>query len=293
MPRANDDDDDRPRRKRPRDDDEDDRPRKRRPRDDEDEDDRPSTRRKSYDEDDDDTVRRKRRKKRPVRKELNVVGVISLVIGGIGLISSFICCIASWSLIPSGIGLIVGFIGLIVAQRSDGRQTPGLAIGGMSVSFVAVLIGIGWLVAGKQIERQFEKEMKEEQARAEKEEESRNKERAKAGAEVKAADPKTVMRVTAFQFYQAYEDDEDRADRTYKNKVLEITGAFHEVDFTGETYAVVLKGGPDQFDFVRCEFTKDPTVRDQLGRLRPGQQVTIRGKCLGGGSTIEACILVQ
>jgi hypothetical protein len=215
MPRANDDDDDdRPRRRRPRDDGEDDdRPRKRRARDDDDEDDRPQTRRKSYDEDDDETVRRKRRKSRPVKKQLNVVGVISLVIGGLGLVSSFICCIASYSLIPSGIGLIVGFVGLIVANRSEGRQGPGLPIAGMSISFVAVLIGIGWLVAGKQIQKKFDKEFKEEEARFAKEEESRNNERAKAAAEVKNAAPGSVTRVTAVQFFKAYVDDADRADR--------------------------------------------------------------------------------
>src|SRR4051794_26586308 len=74
MPRTSDDDDDRPRRRRPRDDDDDDRPRKRRPRADEDlEDDRPRASRRAYDEDDDNSARRRRRKSRPVKKELNVV----------------------------------------------------------------------------------------------------------------------------------------------------------------------------------------------------------------------------
>ena len=40
------------------------------------------------------------------------------------------------------------------------------------------------------------------------------------------------MRVSANQFYRAYDDDEDRADRIYKNKVIDVTGTIHEVDFT-------------------------------------------------------------
>jgi hypothetical protein len=293
MPRDSDDDDDRPRRRRPRDDD-DDRPRKRRPRDDENEDDRPRTRRKAYDEDDDDTVRRRRRKSRPVKKQLNVVGLISLVIGGLGLVSSFICCIASYSLIPSGIGLIVGFVGLIVAQRSDGRQTPALAITGMSVSFVAVLIGIGWLVAGKQIQKKFDKDFKEVEEQVAREEAKRKDDLAKAATEVKNAQPGTVTRVDAVLFFNAYANDDSRqADRTYKNKILEVTGVFHEVDFTDDEVIIVhLRAGP-QFERVYCHFAKDPNIRNQLAKLKPGQPVVIRGKCLGGDSTIEACILIQ
>ena len=34
-------------------------------------------------------------------------------------------------------------------------------------------------------------------------------------------------------------------------------------------------------------------MRDRLAQLKPGQQVTIRGKCLGGNASIEACVLVE
>ena len=64
-----------------------------------------------------------------------------------------------------------------------------------------------------------------------------------------------------------------------------------ELDFTGETYSVHLRAGRDLT--ATCEFAKAPDVRARLARLKPGDQVTIRGKCLGGEAAIEACVLVE
>ena len=274
----------------PRYDDDDDRPRRRRRLDEEeDDDDRPRSRRRRYDEDDEDRPR-PRKKKRP--KQMSVLGAIALGIAVLALLVSLMPCFASISLIPSGIAMIVGFIALFVAQKSDGRQGYGLPIAAMSVSAVAVLIGIGWLFLGKQIEKKFDKEIKEDMARYEQEEKVREKERAKAAGEVKAANPDGVIRVTAQQFYRLWDDDEDRFDRMYKNKVIEITGTVDELNFVGDTYTVMLKAGGEG-DTVDCEFAKDPNVRARLTQLQPGQTVTIRGKCLGDGPTLEACILVN
>jgi hypothetical protein len=273
MPRYEDDDDDaRPRRRRRYDEDEDD-------------DDRPRSRRQAYDEDDEDRPRR-RKKKRP--KQMSPLGAIALGIALLALLVSFMPCFASLSLIPSGIAMIVGFIALFLAQKSDGRQGYGMPVAAMSVSAVAVLIGVGWLFLGKQIEKKFEKDWKEAEAEMAKEEGQRKVDLAKAAKEVQAGG--NVVRVTAVEFARAYDQDDDRADARFKNKVLEVTGTVEELDLTGETYTVVLKGIPD--DSVNCEFAKDPNVRARLVRLKPGDTVTIRGKCLGGTS-LEACVLVE
>ncbi|HKB05069.1 MAG TPA: hypothetical protein VKD90_22790 [Gemmataceae bacterium] len=281
MPRYDDDDDDRPRRRRRLDEEEDD-------------DYRPRSRRRSYRDDDEDDYEeppRRRRKKRP--KQMSTLGAIALGIAVLALLVSFMPCFASISLIPSGIAMIVGFIALVVAQKSDGRQGMGMPIAALSVGFVAVLVGVGWLFLGKQLEKKFERMGAEIEADAAKEEAKRQKELAKAADEVKAANPDGVIRVSAAQFYKAYDDDEDRADRFYKNKVIEVTGVVHELNFRGEVYTVMLKGGADEFETVDCSFAKDPGVRERLAQLRPGQTVTIRGKCMGGFSDLEACILVN
>ncbi|MBO0697265.1 MAG: hypothetical protein J2P46_02620 [Zavarzinella sp.] len=285
MPR-HDDDDDRPRRRRPRDEDED-APRTRRRRDDDDDDDRPRTRRRE----DFDQYAAPRRKK--PRTQMSTLGAIGFGIGALALLVSFMPCFASISLVPAGIGIVIGFIALVLAQRSEGRQGVGMPIAALSISAVAVLIGVGWLVLGKQIEKRFEKEVKEAEAQAAKDEAQRKADVARAAKDVQAADPEGVIRMSAAQFFQAYENDSDRADARYKNKVIEITGTIHQVDFQGEVYTVLLNAGQQEFETVDCHFAKTPAIRDRLAELRPGQTVTIRGKCLGTVSDLEGCILVN
>ncbi|HEX3150248.1 MAG TPA: hypothetical protein VHR66_19385 [Gemmataceae bacterium] len=309
MPRKqDDDDDDRPRRRRPADDDDDDdRPvaRRKPKRDDDDDDDRPSVRRKPsrdddddddrpkvrrrkpLDDDDDDEPRPKRRKKKSRPQQVGVAGSIAITAGIIAL-SMYFTCFGVFSIIPAGIGLILGGIGLVMALKSDGRQTPIVPAIGSGISLIATVLAIIAIINVTRTVKEIQKDIKEGQARYEKEEAERKRELAKAKTEVQAG---ASLRITAIQFAKAYEDSEERADALYKNKVLEITGIVDEVDFMGDTYTVILKAGKDET--VHCEFAKDPAIRAQLGQLQPGMNVIIRGKCLGGGAVIEACVLVQ
>ena len=182
-------------------------------------------------------------------------------------------------------GIVYGL--MLARQRSlDGVQHAFLAI--------FVLFGLSWIYIIKHWENKIDKGFKEAEAEMAREQAERKKELAKAAGEVQAAAAGGAIQVTAAQFARAYEDSYDQADRQYKNKVLEITGTVQEVDFNrgqGDTYTILLKGGPDET--VDCEFAKNPDVRARLAQLKPGDTVTIRGKCLGGGPTIEACVLVQ
>jgi tRNA_anti-like len=285
MARREDDDDDRPRRRRPRYDEE------------EDQDERPRARRKSSrDQDEEDYEDPPRRRRRRKAKETNVVGTIALVIAvGALVVALFMPCLASFSLIPAGIGIIVGFIALVLAQKSDGRQGTGLPITALSISAAAILIAVGWLFIGKKVEKKFEEIGAQAEAEAAKEEAKRKKERAKAATEVQTAGASGALRVSAVQFARAYEQDEDRADAMYRNKVIEVTGTVKELDLVNsdEAYIVELIGGPDEFDTVDCEFAKNPATRAELIKLKPGDTVIIRGKCLGGSPTLEACVLVH
>jgi hypothetical protein len=169
---------------------------------------------------------------------------------------------------------------------------------GVVILLIALFVGVvvaGVVGGGLYLLHRAEKKRDAFVARIEadiaKEEARHKQELAQAAQDVKAAEAGGGLRVSAVQFAKAYQGDEDRADQWYKNKVLDVTGAVDELDFTGETYTVHLKAGPE--DTVNCEFAKDPNVRARLAGLRPGDTVTIRGKCLGGGASIEACVLVE
>jgi hypothetical protein len=284
MSRDDDEDDDRPRKRRPRDED-DDRPRsRRRPRDDEDED-RP--RRRPRDEDDyDDRPRKRKKKKKP---QQSVLGAVALTTGLVGLALSFSC--GAIGLVPAVIGLGLGVIALVIAQKSGGRQSPVLPLAGSAVSLVATVVSVIFLMSFIRTVKEVRKDIKEGMEQAVKEEAERKKERAKAAGEVQAAGAGGAVQVPAGQFAKAYEDDEDRADALYKNKVIEVTGTIDEVDLDGDTYAVVLKAGRGRT--ADCSFAKSPEVRARLAQLKPGDMVRIRGKCLGGTPSLEACVLVE
>jgi hypothetical protein len=280
MPRTYDDDDDRPR-KRPR------------PRDDDDDDDRPRARRRPRDDEDDYDDRPKKKRRSKLRApETNVVGVISLVIGILAVLFSFIPCLGLYAFIPGGVGLILGVIGLVMSYSSEGRYKRGMPIAGVSVNVVAILFGLSWIFVINHWKKELNKFDKDFQAEMAKAEAERKKEQASAAREVKAAEAGGAIQVTPAQFFKAYENNEEQADQWYKNKVIELTGFVHEVSFVGETYTVLLRaGGPDEH--VDCQFAKNPDVRARLAQLQPGQQVTIRGKSLGGGASLEACVLVE
>jgi hypothetical protein len=299
MPRNDDDEDDRPRkRRRPRDDEDDDRPRARRSRDDEDDDrPRPRSRTRDRDSEEDDYDDRPRRRRKKPQPQVPVVGIVALAFGVLALILSFSACFTWLAIIPGLIGIGAGVVGFITAQNSRGRQAPYLPIGGAVLSLIACVIAVVSMVSFARDVKKFEKEIQAEMAKAEKEEAARQKELAKAPAEVQGANPQNVHFLTADQFYKFWEDaleadNEERFDRAYKNKIIELTGVIEDINLVGDNYTVYLKAGGDG-DQVACAFPKEPAVRARLVQLMPGAQIRIRGKCLGGDPSLEACILVQ
>jgi hypothetical protein len=207
---------------------------------------------------------------------------VSLTLGVLALPMSFSC--GGIGLAPGVIGLGLGILGFLFAHQRRDRRARVLPACGAAVSALAILLSVIALAS-------FVRTMREAERESQAETEKADRERLKAADEVRAAAAGGATRVTAGRFAKAYDDDEDRADRLYKNKVLEITGVVDELDFTGETYSVHLRAGRDLT--ATCEFAKAPDVRARLARLKPGDQVTIRGKCLGGEAAIEACVLVE
>lgn len=279
------------------DDDDDDRPRRRSRRLDEEEDDdgrpqarRPARRRDYEEEDYDDRPRKKKRK--PKRVEQSSMGMVALVMGICSVVLAFVPCIGVVAILTGLIGLIIGFIAMLGAHKSDGRISGGLPIAGLSVSALSVILAAGWLIFFKKVGNEIKQADARFQAEIAKDEEKHKADVAKAASDVKSAQPGTVIRVTAVQFFSAYEKDPEGAARFYENKVLEMTGTVHAVHIEAGMLAVILKGGRDEGALVSCEFPDDPAVRAELSRLAPGQQVTIRGKCLGGDAEIEGCMLV-
>jgi hypothetical protein len=86
----------------------------------------------------------------------------------------------------------------------------------------------------------------------------------------------TAQELTANELVAAYRFNEARADKDYKGQMLRVNGRVREI---GRDYVILTHGVPDVIEQVQCYFGF--THKDELVKLEPGQQITLRGKCRG------------
>ncbi|HEY7310722.1 MAG TPA: hypothetical protein VH643_15270 [Gemmataceae bacterium] len=213
-------------------------------------------------------------------KGVSVLGIISLVMGILGSVISLVPCIGMFVGGPvAGIGLLLGVIGLIVSLT--GKQSGvGFPIAGSAVSLLGLCIAGAWLA----ITTLWVKNIGEEvQAQAEKREQERQ-----------AIRTGPAIKMTAAALYKEYDANALAADSKYKGKVLEVTGRIEGVNAEGFTATVELKTDAEG-DTVDCTFALEQ--QHELVNLKPGQQVTIRGRGTGregsDSPTLESCILMK
>jgi hypothetical protein len=235
----------------------------------------------------------------PRSKGVNVLGVIALVVGLIGLLLSLIPCVGVIGIPVAAIGLICGFISLFVQRETTGRGMP---IAGTIVSLVGVIISSLWLLLwvgaaskSKDMADQMRVQMEDAQRRADQAAKDAEEQRKKEEKELR--DGKAIT-VTAQKLDKDYSDNAIGADSKYKGKLLEVTGTVERVDRDrfGKPW-IELKTDSDAI--MRCEFPKE--AQADLGKVEAGKAVTIRGRCKGKSKTrdgdqeivLENCILVR
>jgi hypothetical protein len=176
-----------------------------------------------------------------------------------------------------------------------------LPIAGASVSAGALIVGGIWLALGMSFYKKADDRV---QKMHEETEQRMQKVREENEAFFKAAENKRLQEakelregkaviVTAEALYEDFDTKPLEAENKYKNKVVEVSGKVHRVDRDRfGRLAVELDAAGD--GLVRCEFPRE--AQAQIERLRPDQQVTIRGRCTGSSGktvvTIESSILV-
>jgi hypothetical protein len=105
--------------------------------------------------------------------------------------------------------------------------------------------------------------------------------------------PGKDIRVSATELLKAYLENEIAADTKYKNKMLEVNGKVARVARI-KPGKVTVEIQSDDGGLLLCDFLAKEGA--SLGSLKAGQQVIIRGKCLGnedGVVTMENCSVVK
>lgn len=102
-------------------------------------------------------------------------------------------------------------------------------------------------------------------------------------------DVKTVT-VTVSDITSAFEADEAKANETYLNKAITVTGSVSETEENQDGNLVVILAGDDPMATVQC------TMRDKGGDAVIGSTVTVKGFCNGSslfGVLLSDCVLVE
>lgn len=107
------------------------------------------------------------------------------------------------------------------------------------------------------------------------------------GMEEKRAEREgTGITISAEDLYKAYDSNEADADKLYQGKIVIVTGTVGTTSTPDEGMgrpAVILVDS-NQKPIVNC-FGFSTNDKDAIKKLKPGQKVTVKGKCMGKVAT--------
>lgn len=238
----------------------------------------------------------------PQAKGVNVMGVIALTLGIVGLVISLIPCFGIIGIPLTAIGLLLGMIGIFTSGGTTGR---GLPIAGTSVSLIGLLIGIAWIALAGVWVKQANDQIKQDQVESEKQAQvAREKE---LESEIEMREGKAIL-VTATELDKDYNANLIGAEWKYKDQVVELTGKVKQVgrevrgywpweQKPGRRWIEVEAEGAR---IVKCLFREDADTVAAVVKVEINKNVTIRGRCKGKSKGreafeigIENCVIVR
>jgi hypothetical protein len=277
-------------------------------------DDEDQPRRRPVEEDEDYPRDRAFRQGRPRpggKKDVSVIGVISLVIGVISLALSLVPCLGLVTLPLPIIGAVLALVGILISAIGQ-REGLGIPVSGMAVNVVACVLpialvmgfcGLGMRGAQQAAQQAMQQLQELEQAELERQEAEHRQQTAANVAVVGllaapqgqgpllslavvndiypavSPGPGATLQVNLNQLVREFELNPRQAERRYQDKILRIQGTIQQVRQDGNDTVVVLQSAPLDGNKVECEFTDVPK-RDQAW-LQINRPVVIEGTCEG------------
>jgi Sec-independent protein translocase protein TatA len=206
-------------------------------------------------------------------------------------------------LVIGGIGLILGLVGLIVALAGK-TESVAMPISGTALSLVACLVSVVWWYITvhnffsnvregvSEFGKKWQEQVKEMEQRAEEERKERER-KAKEEEAKEAREKANPLIVSAKELLDAYETNPVAADNKYKGKWLEVAGEVDAIDKVVKIDVTLKDQGRTKPRGLKCEF--EDNQQATVAQLKPGDKVTIKGKCLGKFTTVglEKCEVVK
>ena len=86
------------------------------------------------------------------------------------------------------------------------------------------------------------------------------------------------LNISASELINAYKENEVKADKMYKGKIVEVNGIVDAIDSGIDDKAVVRLSDGDEFSFYNVHCYIDDENQDKACELKKGENVTIIGK---------------
>ena len=100
------------------------------------------------------------------------------------------------------------------------------------------------------------------------------------------------LSISATELINAYNENEVKADKMYKGKIIEVNGIVDGIDSDMDDKAVVRLSDGDEFSIYTVSCSIDDENQDKACELKKGENVTIIGKADGeiaGQPCIKNC----
>ena len=89
------------------------------------------------------------------------------------------------------------------------------------------------------------------------------------------------LNISATELINAYKENEIKADKMYKGKIVEVNGIVDAIDSGIDDKAIVRLNDGDEFSFDNVQCCIDDENQDKACELKKGENVTIIGKADG------------
>lgn len=83
--------------------------------------------------------------------------------------------------------------------------------------------------------------------------------------------------LTAKQLYDAFQQDEKKANKQYIEKVIMVSGVIDNVQVTDSTISLVLKGG--DLGGINCSIKRNDSKEEPMPPK--GENIIVKGRCIG------------
>ena len=89
------------------------------------------------------------------------------------------------------------------------------------------------------------------------------------------------LNISATELINAYKENEIKADKMYKGKIVEVNGIVDGINSGIDDKAIVILSDGDEFSFDNVQCCIDNDNQDKACELKKGENVTIIGKADG------------